>query len=590
MKLREYQKDIVNKVFEKDDNVLVVLPTGGGKTVIAKELISRIEEQVLFIVPKLDLIKQASDTFDEEVDIIWSSQTQVWGNHITVASKQTLLHRDLSRYFVKPITVIVDEVHIGLQSLKKCLKNVKVKRIIGLTATPERKDGSSFILKEFCKEKLPKESIYDYAVFERVIEDWNIQELQKLGYLSPLHVEMNPKAEMLAEVKPKHKYDDELDSDVIMGAMGDDFFLFVNKAKEFKGKPTLVFTPDLQSLDVVMKTLNQSGLKYMGIDGSMPVEERQVILSKLKNNEIDGVVNCGVLTTGFDMPKVKQCILIRNIKSKTLLFQIVGRFIRPYEGETAEIYDFGGSCYNFATASIPNIFESPVEWKYEGFETKDVEDEEEVKKTEELKDCLDEANITWTEYLKDPVTTLLNSLLKYKEDFEMNLYNTSAKIKKELNDNFDKKVNSEVNKQAEKVKDEIIKNQESVIQDEIKKRTVDLNINPLKNWFSTNGFEWFRTNYPQILAANDYKDAEEYSLMKIEYLRCLDEESYKEFENKHKFVLEKLDKIKLDTIIKLPFEGLLKKLSDDSDLEDQFIKMYDERTNWWLSHYKPRAV
>lgn len=583
MTLRPYQQDIVNEVFEKDDNVLVVLPTGGGKTVIANEIIKRTEERVLFIVPKLELIKQAAKTFNEEVDIIWSSNTVVFGNHITVASKQTLIHRDLTRYFTKPVVVIVDEVHIGLQSLKKVLKDVPVKRIIGLTATPERNDGSSFVEKDFCKEKFAKDKIYQYAVFHRVINKWNIQELQRLQFLSPLNVILNPDAEKLKNLKPKHKYDDELDSDVIMGEMGDDFFKFVKIALKFVGKPTLVFTPDLQSLDVVMNTLNKSGLKYLHVDGSMPVDERSEVLKKLENGEIDGVVNCGVLTTGFDMPKVKQCILIRNIKSRSLFFQIVGRFIRPYKGETAQIYDFGGSSYNFATASNPDVFKSPVEWKYEGFETKD-EDTAEAEKTEELIDCLSEANITWTEYLKDPVSTLLNSLLMYKENFEKSLCDEQERLKGEFNTNVDKAVE----KQKKKIRNEIIKESENIIKEEAKKQAMDLGLNPLKNWFSVNGFEWFRTNYPQILAHNDYDDSEEYVSMKIEFHNCKDDDDFKSFNSRHKIVLEKLDKIKLETITMLPFDSLLKQLNDDSAMLDEFTLLYDQRTDWWLSHYKKR--
>lgn len=584
MTLRNYQQNIVDEVLEKDDNVLVVLPTGGGKTVIANEIIKNVKEKVLFIVPKLELIKQAAHTFNEDVDIIWSSQTHVYGNHITVASKQTLLHRDLSKYFHEPIVVIVDEVHIGLQSLKKVLTGVPVKRIIGLTATPERNDGSSFIEKEYCKQKFDKDKIYQYAVFQRVINKWNIQELQRLEYLSPLNVVINPDAEKLKNIKPKHKYDDELDSDVIMGEMGDDFFKFVKMAMKFVGKPTLVFTPDLQSLDVVMNTLNKSGLKYEHVDGAMPVEERQEVLKKLEEGKIDGVVNCGVLTTGFDMPKVKQCILIRNIKSRSLFFQIVGRFIRPYKGETAQIYDFGGSSYNFATASNPDIFKSPVDWQYEGFESKE-EDEDEAEKTEELKDCLSEANITWTEYLKDPMGTLLNSLLMYKENFEQNLCNEQERLKK----NFNASVDKAVEKQKKQIRKEIIKDSENIIKEEAKKQAMDLGLNPMKNWFAVNGFEWFRTNFPHILADNDYDDASEFLAMKMEFYACKEEEDFKLFESRHKFVLEKLEKIKLNVITMLPFDGLLKQLNDSKEAYDEFTMLYDQRTDWWLSHYKKRA-
>lgn len=567
MELREYQKNIVSQVFDIIDNVLIVLPTGGGKTVIAKEIISRINTPILFIVPKLELIRQAANTFDEECDIIWSSQTMIYGNHITVASKQTIMRRDLSKYFSKPVTVIVDEAHIGLQSLKNCLKGIKIYRIIGLTATPERNDGKSFLIESACKNKCLDKSVYEYAVFDRVINDWNIQELQKLGYLSPLHVTINPAAENLRNIKPKHRYDDELDSDVIMDELGDEFFRFIDKAKEFKGKPTIIFTPDLKSLDVVLITLQKSNLNYEGIDGSMEVEKRKVILDRLKNGEIDGVVNCGVLTTGFDMPCVKQCILIRHIKSKILFFQIVGRFIRPYENQTAEIYDFAGTSYNFATASNPDVFSKPVEWKYEGFEIKESEEErEERERSEELQETIGEMNLTWTDYLKDPVSTLLKCLLEYKENFEINLIRGIQQKAVEIEHKVKQQSEVELNREKSKLKSEIINNQEEVISQEVEKRIHVYGLNPVRSWFSENGFEWFRRNYPAILTQYEWKEEDKKKFNE----RDIDET-----------LTQKLEKIRAETYKQLPFEDLP---LDDSEV----CTLYYQRTNWWLKNFKYR--
>lgn len=597
--LRDYQQDIVNEVFSENDNVLVVLPTGSGKTRIAKEIIRNLTERVLFIVPKLELIRQSSEEFGEETDIIWSSHTALNGNHIIVASKQTLAYRDLSKIFEdEEISVIVDEVHIGLQTLKKCLSGVKVRRIIGLTATPERMDGSSFVIEECCKTHLAKKSKYDYAVFHRVIDKWSIQELQKLGWLSPLKVILNPDAEKLVDVKTKHAYDDELDSDTIRDNMGDSFFRFIDKARQFKGKPTIIFTPDLKTLDVIEETLKKSGLNYKHVDGGMPVEERKVILDELEHGEIDGIVNCGVLTTGFDMPKVKQCILIRHIKSRPLLFQIVGRFIRPYNGETAEIYDFAGSCYNFATASVPNVFESPVQWQYEGFDTKDKKkkDEKEMRDTEELKECLDDVNVTWTDYLKDPVKTLLNSLLFYKESFEEQLMTKSKEVGREIAQEiagkqvmelkaaFANEVNRNVQKQVGKIKNEMLQDKQKVIEEEVKKR-LTLTPGALRTWFSVNGFEWFRHYYPIILRHYGYNHSQEYLSAKIEFEGISDRRSMDEFYKIHGNFLKLLDDIKGTTIRKIPIDGLEEKLKSDRELNSIFEDLYDERTDWWLSNF-----
>ena len=604
-KLREYQKKIVDDVFKEKDNVLIILPTGGGKTVIAKEIINRIKTPVLFIVPKLELIRQAANTFGEECDIIWSDKTQIFGNHITVASKQTLMRRKLNNYFHEPITIIVDEVHIGLQSLKKTIKDVNVDRIIGLTATPERNDGTSFIVKEKAKQKFSNKKIYEYAVFDRIINEWTIDKLQKLGFLSPINLILNPQAEELKAVKTKHSYDEELDSDVIMSTMGDNFFAFVKKAENFVGKPTIIFTPDLKMLEVVQETLNKSNLNYASVDGSMPVEQRKLIYNELEQGRIDGIVNCGVLTTGFDMPCVKQCIILRHIKSRVLFYQIIGRFIRPYENQTAQVYDFGGSAYNFITAANPDIIKNPAPWKYEGFEIK--EDEKERKAREEseyTKGILDEMNITWTEYIKNPIPTLLNCLLHYKESFEQNLSDSvalaSSKLEDEFKQNLDfekRKINNKVDKiiqdKTYELKNEIFKNNENIINERVNqlvKNKTSIQANPMKMWFQSNGFEWFRQSFPKILQYYQWCYNNEYLLMKEEWKNCENNPLENEkFQKKWKKIIDILNEIEKVVITKLPFDNLEKQLASDDNLYNIFSNLYKERVDWWLCNFKLRC-
>lgn len=600
--LRPYQQSIVDEVFIKNDNVLVVLPTGGGKTVIAKELIRRIKTPVLFIVPKLELIRQAYNTFDEECDIIWSDKTQIFGNHITVASKQTLMRRNLKDYFNVPITIIVDEVHIGLQSLKKTIKDVQVDRIIGLTATPERNDGKSFIVKEKAKQKFSDNKIYEYAVFDRIINKWTINKLQKLGFLSPINLILNPQAEELSAVKTKHSYDEELDSDVIMSTMGDNFFAFIKKAENFAGKPTIIFTPELKMLEVVQETLNKSNLNYASVDGSMPVEQRKLIYDDLEKGRIDGIVNCGVLTTGFDMPCVKQCIILRHIKSRVLFYQIIGRFIRPYQNQTAQVYDFGGSAYNFITAANPDIIKNPAPWRYEGFEVKETEKERKAREeSEHTKDVLDEMNITWTEYIKNPIPTLLECLLHYKESFEQNLNDSvalaSSRIEDKFKQNLDiekqkigEKINKIVQNKENKLKDEILKNNEDIINQRVNqlvKKQISIQSNPLKSWFQSNGFEWFRQYYPRILQHYQWCYNNEYILMKSEWKECegnpLEEEK---FHNRYKKIIDILNEIENVVIKKLPFDNLSDQLASDKNMYSIFSYLYKERVDWWLSHFK----
>lgn len=126
-------KDIVEKVLSSTKNEVVVLPTGAGKTVIAKALIDGIKETVLFVSPHINLMLQFNLTFND-ADIIWSNRTQITGKHCIVATQQSLLHRYGS--VLKDVVIIFDECHIGMETNKELVELIKPKRVIGLTATP----------------------------------------------------------------------------------------------------------------------------------------------------------------------------------------------------------------------------------------------------------------------------------------------------------------------------------------------------------------------------------------------------------------------------------------------------------------------
>lgn len=69
--LRDYQKRCVNEICSSDENLLVSLPTGAGKTVIAGNVMEQLHSKTVFIVPRIELIYQAVEEFGGDVDVIW---------------------------------------------------------------------------------------------------------------------------------------------------------------------------------------------------------------------------------------------------------------------------------------------------------------------------------------------------------------------------------------------------------------------------------------------------------------------------------------------------------------------------------------
>lgn len=82
------------------------------------------------------------------------------------------------------------------------------------------------------------------------------------------------------------------------------------------------------------------------VTGKTPAKERENIITRFRNGEIRSIVNCQVLTTGFDVPAIDLLVMLRPTKSPGLYVQICGRGMRKSD-ETGKtdclVLDFAGN-------------------------------------------------------------------------------------------------------------------------------------------------------------------------------------------------------------------------------------------------------
>ena len=150
--LRDFQDKVVKKVCKSNEDILISAPTGCGKTFIAEMIINELSKQneeynFLFVVPRIILIHQFLEELtafkESDFDIIQAENTKLSGKRFILASKDSL-----ENYIEKlPYNLImfIDEVHEGLKQSFKLVQKIKPVRLFGLTATPERSDGLSFM-------------------------------------------------------------------------------------------------------------------------------------------------------------------------------------------------------------------------------------------------------------------------------------------------------------------------------------------------------------------------------------------------------------------------------------------------------------
>ncbi len=360
--LREYQQTVADNVLASNLDLIICLPTGAGKTVIASAIMNKLDGLKIFVVPRLELIKQAHDEFGH-VDIIWANRTQLTGNDIIISSKDSLRTQLDKVPNVRPLTIIFDEAHIGIEQTYKLVKELKPDRVLGLTATPERMDGKA----------LTKgiDGIHKFGVFDSVIIAETIPTLIEKGYLTPLSYYTKP-IEGIADVKPDNDLSEELSDNQMIEIFNDNEIWgdLVRCYEQYnpERKPAIGFTRTIDLAKQVCDFFIKAGYDFRVITGEMNVKDRQKLLEMLRLGQIDGLVNAALLTYGFDMPEACYLFSCRHIKSRPLWFQMVGRALRICKGKEKAIFvDHGDSISEFATpdCALP-ILDPFIEWHYDG--------------------------------------------------------------------------------------------------------------------------------------------------------------------------------------------------------------------------------
>ncbi len=146
IELRAEQKDLVEKALLCDEGTIVA-PPGSGKTIVALELIARRGLPALILVHRRQLMSQWIERIQAFLQIPKAKIGRIdgvkkrFGKEITVAMFQSFAGMENQKDEIAKIgTVIVDECHhVPAKTFREVVKNLNVRYLYGLTATPTRK-------------------------------------------------------------------------------------------------------------------------------------------------------------------------------------------------------------------------------------------------------------------------------------------------------------------------------------------------------------------------------------------------------------------------------------------------------------------
>lgn len=345
--------------------MIVVLPTGAGKSYLAVKIVSQFKRKIWLThteelldqsgaaflnelfpeagiqkridsagglsayiksVEKQNLFADATDR--EIVSKIGIVKAEVFdiNKDIVMASMQTL-HKRLDR--INPDAfdaVVVDECHLSAaKTYVKSINFFKPQLLLGLTATPHRADGASL-------GDIYDDIAYQYSLLN-AINDGYLCELDAIACQTDLSLDdVHTLAGDLNQKELRQTVNTPQRNNFI-----------VERYKQYAdGLQNLVFAVDVQHAKDICQAFKDAGYNAEFIVGDEDLTpDRRAMIDRFKTGKTQVLVNVNILTAGFDHPGIKCLTLACPTKSLTKFFQQIGRATRTLSGvidglETAE--------------------------------------------------------------------------------------------------------------------------------------------------------------------------------------------------------------------------------------------------------------
>lgn len=336
MELRDYQADCIAKLraaFQQQHRrVLLVAPTGAGKTVMFSYLTQKLTERgnrVLLLAHRDFLLDQIGGTlarFDIPHGFIAAKRRRELCHLAQVAGVHTLKNR-VAKIAWQPDWIICDEAHHATAgSWNTILGAYPSARVVGVTATPERLDGKGL-----------------GEIFDHMVLGPRVQDLMDRGFLS--RVKYYSPATVSTEgmrIRMGDYQQSEIEQAVNQRGVTGHAVDWYRKACD--GAPAIAFCASIAHSENVAEGFREAKYRWQALHSKMSHADNQAAIQKLASGELHGVSSCDIISEGFDVPVVTAAILLRPTKSLGLHLQQIGRVLRPAPGkERAIIIDHVGN-------------------------------------------------------------------------------------------------------------------------------------------------------------------------------------------------------------------------------------------------------
>ncbi|MBU6455787.1 MAG: DEAD/DEAH box helicase [Cyanobacteria bacterium REEB67] len=333
--LRPKQQEAADSLAKFEIGILSA-STAFGKTVVAAEMISRRKTNTLILVHTVAIIEQWRERLQQFLELPPKSIGQIGGGKkkptgvIDIATIQSLVRNgEVAEVVADYGHVIVDECHhLSAFSFEKVIKRAKAKYVLGLTATPVRKDGHQPIIMMHCGPIRFKHSTKEHMQASGIKYTVHARETKFKFGSSSGDVKMHELYEALAKDEERNEL---IFNDILL-------------ALSAKRSP-LVLTERVEHLDGLAARLKNFAKNLIVLKGGMKKKERAAVmdqLSKIQDGEERVILATGkYVGEGFDDARLDTLFLLLPISIEGRLEQYAGRLLRDQPGKAeVQIFDY----------------------------------------------------------------------------------------------------------------------------------------------------------------------------------------------------------------------------------------------------------
>ena len=308
-------------------SVILQQPTGSGKSHVALKIIQhglKHGKRIAFCVDRITLLDQTIDLFIEngiKLGVVQGDHPLT--NHnapVQIVSLQTMARRKSDRWAIADL-YIIDECHVNYKIIKTLMDKWNAIKYIGLSATPFTRGLG--------------------LIWDDLVVATTTGELIESGHLSDYEAFAPSQPDLTNVRRSGADYsatDLEERMNVLTGDIVQHYVAYGNDGK------ALYFTPTVAYAQSLALEFERAGIDSDHVSGHDTDQRRFESMEKYKDGRTKVMVNCEVLTKGFDAPDIMVGGLCRPTRSLSLHIQMCGRFIRAFEGkDKATIFDHAGN-------------------------------------------------------------------------------------------------------------------------------------------------------------------------------------------------------------------------------------------------------